>query len=988
MVNPTDPLQNESIDAKTALKAPCLKNLGRLIVGYLNINSIRNKLDALSEINSQNIDILMISETKIDSSFPKQQFVIDGYSVPLRLDRTKDGGGLLVYIRNGIVAHQLDSFKFAEGIECISLEVNLNKKKWVLLSVYRPPTQSEEIFLDNLGRALDKYSGEFENFIILGDFNMTVNERELKNFLDLYSLKSMIKEPTCFKSENPKCIDLVLTNRDRSVHSTTTVETGLSDFHKMILTVLKTKYQKIGASVINYRSYKNFNESDFKRDLCEAIGNTNPTDYESFQDVFNEVLDKHAPTKKKYVRANHAPFMTRALRKAVMLRSRLKNKHNNSRTVENWNNFRKQRNRCVKLFRQAKRDYYNKLDINLVTDNRKFWKTVKPALSDKCQSNNKIVLVEDDEIISDDTEVAEIFNSFFVTVTESLGIKENNDNISGTEGILDPIEKSIQKYSNHPSILRIKNRFVNADYFTFNPVSLEEMETEIKRLSPKKATTFKNIPPKILKNNSDICSEPLQEIFNNCIGNSTFPDELKCADVSSLHKQKESTVKKNYRPISVLPTVSKVFERLLVKQVEAHIEQYFSTLLCGFRKGYNTQQALVRFLEKTKLCIDVGGKVGAVMMDLSKAFDCLRHDLLIAKLHAYGFSHDALSLIYSYLHNRQQRVKVNGSFSSWKQLTLGVPQGSVLGPLLFNIYINDLLFSLNNTDVCNYADDTTLFACDIDTDSVVTRLELDSARAIKWFSDNYMKLNEDKCHLLTFGNISDDSVSVRIGSSIITNSTEEKLLGVTLDSKLTFEQHVSNLCQKVSNKLYALSRIAHYMDQNKLRILMKSFINSQFQYCPLAWMFHNRKLNTKINKLHERALRITYRDQEPSFEDLLGYDNSVFVHQKNLQVLMIEMFKTKHGLNPPFMKEIFCPQTNHYNLRNDRDFNLPRVRSVMYGSETVRYRGPQLWCTLPVSLRHSTNLIEFKTKIKAWKGNECQCQCRLCRNYVPLLGFI
>ena len=153
----------------------------------------------------------------------------------------------------------------------------------------------------------------------------------------------------------------------------------------------------------------------------------------------------------------------------------------------------------------------------------------------------------------------------------------------------------------------------------------------------------------------------------------------------------------------------------------------------------------------------------------------------------------------------------------------------------------------------------------------------------------------------------------------------------------------------------------------------------------LSFSFTGFIIYAKINKLHEPALRITYRDQESSFKDRLGYDNSVSAHQKNLQVLMIEMFRTKHGLNPPFMKEIFYQQTNQYNLRNDSDFNLPRVSSVIYGSETVRYRGPQLCCTLPLSIRHSTNLVEFKTKIKAWKGNECHCQCRLCRNFIPLL---
>ena len=148
------------------------------------------------------------------------------------------------------------------------------------------------------------------------------------------------------------------------------------------------------------------------------------------------------------------------------------------------------------------------------------------------------------------------------------------------------------------------------------------------------------------------------------------------------------------------------------------------------------------------------------------------------------------------------------------------------------------------------------------------------------------------------------------------------------------------------NKPYALSLIAHYMDRNELRLLMTSFINSQFQYCPLAWMFHSRKLNTKINKLHERALRTTYK--ESAFEDLCSSEELADID---------EMSKTKHGLDPPFMKEIFFLQANQYNLRKNRDFNVPRVRSVLYSSETVPYRGPQLRCTLPISIRHSTNLI-------------------------------
>ena len=556
------------------------------------------------------------------------------------------------------------------------------------------------------------------------------------------------------------------------------------------------------------------------------------------------------------MRANDKPFMTRALRKAVMLRSRLRNRYNKNQTIENWNEFRKHRkyrNSCVKLFRKEKRYYYNNLDISLVTDNKKFWKTVKPLFSDKLQSKNKIVLIEDETIISNDDEVAETMNEFFVSVTDSLGIKESSGYENATEGITDPIDKAVHKFSNHPSILKIKNHYQNAGSFHFQKVIPDALDKEVSDLNPRKATTHKNVPPKILKSNSDICVEPLTQIFNDCIENSSFPDELKCADVTSLPKNGPSNSRTNFWPISVLPTVSKLFERIMDKQIVAYITPFLSSLLCGFRKGYNAQHALVRLLEKFKISLDEGGKAGAVLMDLSKAFDCIRHDLLIAKLHAYGFSREALTLIKKYLTNRQQRVKVNGSFSSWKSVVCGVPQGSVLGPLLFNIYINDLLLFIQDSDICNYADDTTIYTCNKNLDNIVHKLENDCTIALKWFADNFMKLNADKCHLLVLGQRCDDLVTVRIGSVNVVNSYEEKLLGAQIDSKLSFENHVSKLCQKASNKLYALARISPYMDQRKLRTLVRAFIASQFQYCPLIWMFHSRQLNKKINKIQERA---------------------------------------------------------------------------------------------------------------------------------------
>ncbi len=316
------------------------------------------------------------------------------------------------------------------------------------------------------------------------------------------------------------------------------------------------------------------------------------------------------------------------------------------------------------------------------------------------------------------------------------------------------------------------------------------------------------------------------------------------------------------------------------RQITDFINPKLSQLLCGFRKCFNMQHALVRLIEKWRNALDKKNKVEAGMIDLSKAFDCLKHDLLIAKLSAYGFDRTALNLVNDYLKNRYQRVKVDGNFSSWKELKLGVPQGSVLGSLLFNIFINDFLTCLQESEVCNYADDNSIFVCDTNFENDLSRLETDLPTVSEWFSQNFMKLNQEKSHFLTLGHNNDAKMSVRFDMTDIECSSDEKLLGVVIDDQLNFDKHINNICRKAANKLSALARISKYMDPEKLKCLMKTFVMSQFQYFPLVWMCHSRGLNQKINKIHERALRIAYKDFDSDFEELLRKDSAVTVHEK------------------------------------------------------------------------------------------------------------
>ena len=234
--------------------------------------------------------------------------------------------------------------------------------------------------------------------------------------------------------------------------------------------------------------------------------------------------------------------------------------------------------------------------------------------------------------------------------------------------------------------------------------------------------------------------------------NKKFPKNLKLADVPSIFKKKDKTFVENNRPVSVLPTVPKILEQIMQKQISDYIRKFLSPFLCGYTKGFSTQYALLMLTERLKFCLDKQSFAGSLWMDSSKVFDTRNHELLITKLHPQGFSTEALEVMLCYLQDIWQRIKINTTFSSWVHLFQEVLQRSVLGPILFNIYINRIFFALKGTDICNFVDDTTLYVCNSNVKSVLEKLKQNSELAIAWFEMNYMKLNTNKCDLSIPGN--------------------------------------------------------------------------------------------------------------------------------------------------------------------------------------------------------------------------------------------
>ena len=393
--------------------------------------------------------------------------------------------------------------------------------------------------------------------------------------------------------------------------------------------------------------------------------------------------------------------------------------------------------------------------------------------------------------------------------------------------------------------------------FNFSSTTVKGVNDLLNRTDPTKAIGYDDIPPKLLKLGATELAPTITNLINQSIVKYRFRTALKKWESSPLYKNKDNLITVNHRPLSMLPSVSKIFEKVFNQQLYDYIKRILSGLSSAFRQKYGCHHVLTRLIKDCKRALDKHMHVGLLLLDLSKAFDCLPHKLLLCKLHAYGVSRDACDLLCSYFTNRTQRVKMYTVKIDWAKLIKGVPQGSVLGPMMFNIFINDLTYVVENTcPLYNYADDNTLGFWHNELDELKLNFENGSKIAIERFQENHMKVNVSKFQSIILkpkGVISD--VEFHVSGHSLKPVSSVKLLGVRIDERLTFDDHIYALCAKASYQINALRRIVKYLTPENRMSIYNAYMHSNFNYCNTVWHFCSNRSLYELEKLHKQALR-------------------------------------------------------------------------------------------------------------------------------------
>lgn len=945
---------------------------GKFNYVLLNINSITgpSKFTGLVEmINELDLDMLVFQETKISADVSDLLFTFVNYSL-IRRDRCSGaGGGIMIFLKN---CHKVMS-KYIEpsdsSFETIILTIKLKNSLVNFVINYNPHFEYANDQLAHIESKLLNINLKRPTFI-LGDFNQDLLSSKgdrLREMMLNFGFQTTLDSPTHYLKNTATLLDIVFFNDTKSVSSITVVPCPFSD-HNFVFTSLDLDSTSLSKSYVESRILNDKTLNLIKSELSLIVSKS---DIFSVAEVFDDVddrweaiklliigvIDTFAPLKKiRLKQKDMLPWVDKEILKLIIIRDRLHDKaikSDESRvSSEVWQRYRDARNTCKSKMRTKMNDYFRDKTTSFFKSSKKFWDFYKSVVkTKKSSSNSKItnIKLSDGTIINDSADIANKFNNFIGDLSLPTDISS------------DEAERLVNE---NFRVLKLDGTLRVSNSFSIVDTLASEVSDYISKLDSTSSAGISKIPVKVIKFCAEELSPMLAKFFNFCFKAKMLPREFKHAIVTPLFKGKGDAENfDNYRGISVLPPLAKVCERCIAARVVDYFESngLFSSCQNGFRRNFSCETGLISFVDECKKnmiekCVSL-----ALFVDFKKAFDLINPKLLFLKLFHYGFSNDALSFFKDYFNNRYQVTKVDDSISALLELRIGVAQGSVLGPLLFLIFINDIVWVSKFFTVL-FADDTTLVEKGNEINTLVASFKVKIVPLLNWIKFNQLTINWNKTKFMFISNCSfKDELPrfVNIFGHEVEVVKKFKLLGVMIDSCLNFNDYLIDIKKRVNKRLYSIKNI-FYLSQNVKVQFFKTFILPHFDYCLSLLIYFNKKQIDSMTKFYNICL---YR--------LLGFKLFDLAECEQLKLLSgVNLLPFK--LRVCYRLNIFCYKVMNKLILNDfyskldfkdrRDYfrsrelvQVPDIRTV-YGRASFGYFLPKFINNV---LKEAFNL-EFK----------------------------
>ena len=935
----------------------------RTCMGFLHINirSLLPKLDLLNSwVHTVTPDVLAISESWLKKSIANPDIFIPGYNI-FRQDRATKGGGVALYVKDHLQCVVSLSKSVPKLFELLVIKIKLSNNFSLSVAVcYRPPSAPLGS-LTTLSELLAPHISS--EFILLGDLNWDMNNPPdlVTQQFDALNLYQIISEPTRVNLKCPSSatlIDVILTNAP-SNYKSGVFSQDLSD-HCAIACTRSGPSVKRPPVIISKRCLKNFNLEAFLHDTAAVDWNkinTFPT-WSFFKLTFSQIINKHAPLKKTRIKDRFSPWFSRDLAVLIRQKNSLWRKARSSQSPANWLAFRQCRNKCTQAVRKAKVSHFLDKFASCGSDAKKFWKTVK-SMENKLNSPHlPSAMTFGDTVVTDKSHMASLFNQHFVNSAHVLSAKP-----STADPLLSPT-------------------FTSSGTFSFRPITTSEVLENLTKLDCNKSAGSDGLDPMFLKAAAPVIAVPISRIFNLSLEMSFFPLDWKSALVFPLFKGGSSSDPNCYRPISILPCLAKVLEKLVHEQLSHFLtsNNILSNLQSGFRPGRGCTTATLRVLDDIISSLDSKQTCIAAFIDLSKAFDSVIHSILLQRLSSIGLSPHSCNWFASYLNHRVQQVKSENIRSAPLTITKGVPQGSILGPTLFSIYINDITRTAGKSKIHLYADDTILYSVGPSLHSAATTLQQSLTSVEQHFHSLHLLLNTNKTKCVIFDR---KRAPTSVPKILCADGSElefapcYKYLGLWLDSSLSFATHIKHLQSKVKARLSFLYRNKASFTRAAKHTLVKMTILPIFDYGDSIYRMASHSTLRKLDPLHHSAIRFATGAPFTTHHcDLYNLVDWTSLSTRRLHHWFPLIYKTILGITPHYLSSLLHISHPARNLRSSTFINLtiPTVRTV-FGRSAFRFAAAFNWNTLQNTLKLSvfTSLSVFKQNMLEITVDSCTC---------------